>query len=43
MSVTKSGQASVGRSWNLRRVSAGWTFDDGEVLLTDSITKLLLG
>jgi AcrR family transcriptional regulator len=30
-------------SWRQLTQSAGWTFDDGEAWLTDSITKLLLG
>jgi AcrR family transcriptional regulator len=29
-------------SWRQLTQSAGWTFDDGEAFLTDSITKLLL-
>jgi AcrR family transcriptional regulator len=29
-------------SWRQLTQAAGWTFDDGEVWLTDSITKLLL-
>jgi hypothetical protein len=29
-------------SWRQLTQSAGWSFDDGEAWLTDSITKLLL-
>jgi hypothetical protein len=29
-------------SWRQLTQSAGWTFDDSEAWLTDSITKLLL-
>jgi hypothetical protein len=30
-------------SWRQLTQAAGWTFDDGEAWLTDSITELLLG